>query len=104
WSWLRISEYCDGWMPIHQDARRAQASGGIDYADGVRRTREAWRNAGRSGAPDFTIFGVPPNQRRIEELIGYDFNRLGFGLPPADADTVIPLLDRLAEVASGFNR
>jgi len=104
WSWNRIAEYCDGWMPIHQDARRAQASGGIDYADGVRRTREAWQQAGRSGAPDFSVFGVPPNQRRIEELIGFGFDRLVFGLPPANADTVIPLLDRLAEVASGFNR
>ena len=104
WSWQRVAEYCDGWMPIHQDARRAQASGGIDYADGVRRTREAWQRAGRSDSPDFSIFGVPPNQRRIEELIGFGFNRLVFGLPPADADTVVPLLDRLAEVASGFDR
>jgi len=104
WSWRRIAEYCDGWMPIHQDARRAQASGGIDYADGVRRTRDAWQQAGRSGSPDFSIFGVPPNQRRIEELIGFGFGRLVFGLPPADADTVIPLLDRLAEVASSVNR
>jgi probable F420-dependent oxidoreductase len=100
WSWQRIAEYCDGWMPIHQDVRRAQASGGIDYADGVRRTREAWQQAKRAGVPDFSIFGVPPNQRRIEELIAFGFNRLVFGLPPADADTVIPLLDRLAELAA----
>jgi hypothetical protein len=86
-------------MPIHQDARRAQTSGGIDYADGVRRTGEAWQQAGRSGVPDFSIFGVPPNRARIEELIGHGFNRLVFGLPPADADAVLPLLDRYADLA-----
>ena len=102
WSWQRIAEYCDGWMPIYQDARVQQASGGIDYADGVRKTREAWNTAGRSGAPDFSIFGVPPNSARIEELIGFGFNRLIFGLPPADADTVIPLLDKLAELAGNL--
>ena len=102
WSWQRIAEYCDGWMPIHQDARRAQASGGIDYRDGVARTLEAWQRAGRIGSPDFSIFGVPPNPRRIEELIGFGFDRLVFGLPPADPDTVIPLLDRLAEVAGSL--
>ena len=98
WSWQRIAEYCDGWMPIFQDTQRAV----IDYQDGVRRTNEAWRAAGRSGAPQFTIFGVPPNPRRIEELIGFGFTRLVFGLPPADADTVIPLLDKLAELAGSL--
>jgi probable F420-dependent oxidoreductase len=103
WSWQRIAEYCDGWMPIHQDPRRRAASGAIDYADGIRRTREAWRSAGRSGAPDFSMFGVPPQQSRVNELIGLGFNRLVFGLPSADADTVIPLLDRLATLAGEIN-
>jgi alkanesulfonate monooxygenase SsuD/methylene tetrahydromethanopterin reductase-like flavin-dependent oxidoreductase (luciferase family) len=102
WSWQRIAEYCDGWMPIFQDRARAQASGGIDYQEGVRKTNEAWRAAGRTGAPQFSMFGVPPNQRRIEELIGFGFKRLVFGLPPADADTVIPLLDKLAELAGNL--
>jgi probable F420-dependent oxidoreductase len=102
WSWNRIAEYCDGWMPIHQDTRRQQASGGTDYADGVRRTQEAWHRAGRKGSPDFSIFAVPPNRARIEELIGFGFNRLIFGLPAADADTVIPLLDKLADLAGNL--
>ena len=102
WSWQRIAEYCDGWMPIHQDVRRQQASGGIDYADGIRKTQEAWREAGRQGSPDFSMFAVPPKRARIEELIGLGFNRLIFGLPAADADTVIPLLDKLAELAGNL--
>jgi len=103
WSWQRIGEYCDGWMPIHQDPRRREASGAIDYADGIRRTREAWQRAGRSGKPDFSMFGVPAQRSRVNELIGLGFNRLVFGLPSADADTVIPLLDRLATLAGEIN-
>jgi probable F420-dependent oxidoreductase len=99
WSWDRIAQYCDGWMPIHQDARRQQASGGVDYADGMRCTREAWRRARRDGEPNFSIFGVPPQSARVKALIDMGFNRLVFGLPSADADTVIPLLDRLAALA-----
>jgi probable F420-dependent oxidoreductase len=102
WSWSRIAEFCDGWMPIHQDARRA-AAGAIDYADGIRRTREAWQAAGRAGMPDFSIFGVPGDSGRIRELLGLGFNRLVFGLPSAAPDTVLPLLDRLAAVAADVN-
>ena len=79
-----------------------QASGGIDYPDGVRKTKAAWGEAGRAGSPDFSMFGVPPNAARIEELIGFGFNRLVFGLPSADADTVIPILDRLAQLAGSL--
>jgi probable F420-dependent oxidoreductase len=103
WSWQRIAEYCDGWMPIHQDPRRRVASGAIDYADGIRQTWAAWNAAGRSGAPDFSMFGVPPQQARVNELAELGFNRLVFGLPSADADTVIPLLDRLATLAGEIN-
>ncbi len=102
WSWQRIAEYCDGWMPIHADTRRAQAAGAVDYADGIRKTREAWQRAGRTGAPHFSMFAVPPIRSRIEELIGLGFNRLIFGLPAADADTVMPLLDKLADLAGNI--
>jgi probable F420-dependent oxidoreductase len=99
WSARRIAEYCDGWLPIHQDARRAQAQGSVDYQATIRVIVEAWREAGRSGTPDFSIFGVPPNAVRVEELVQFGFNRIVFGLPSADSDTVIPLLDKLAELA-----
>ena len=99
WTWARIAEWGDGWMPILQDERRANASGAIDYADGVLRTREAWAKAGREGAPDFTIFGVGPDEHRVRSLADAGFQRIVFGLPPADADTVLPLLDRYAALA-----
>jgi len=95
----RVAEYCDGWFPIHQDASRAAAAGSVDYADGIRTIREKWRARGRPGEPDFTIFGVPGDAKRVDELIAMGFNRIVFGLPPAEADKVLPLLDRYASIA-----
>jgi probable F420-dependent oxidoreductase len=99
----RIAEYGDGWMPIHQDARRAQAQGAVNYADGIQKTRAAWQKAERAGTPQFTIFGVGPDEKRVRELIAMGFDRIVFGLPPADADTVLPLLDRYAEIGFRIN-
>ena len=99
WAWQRIADYADGWCPIYQNPDRAAAMGATDYAAGIRATREAWAEAGRSGEPDFTMYGVPPQQDRVAELIEMGFNRIVFGLPPADADTVMPLVDRYAEIA-----
>ncbi len=103
WTWDRIAEYCDGWFPIHQDPARAAEQGTIDYAAGIAAVRAAWAEAGRSGAPDFSIFGVGPDQARVEALIGLGFNRIIFGLPSADADTVLPLLDRYAEIGHALS-
>jgi alkanesulfonate monooxygenase SsuD/methylene tetrahydromethanopterin reductase-like flavin-dependent oxidoreductase (luciferase family) len=99
----RIAEYADGWLPIHQDERRARAQGAVDYAAGINAIRAAWKEAGRDGAPQFSIFGVGPDERRVRDLIGMGFERIVFGLPPADADTVLPLLDRYAELAFRIN-
>ena len=102
WTWRRIAEYADGWMPIYQNPERA-AVGVIDYADGIRQTRAAWAEAGRSGEPDCTVFAATPNQGAMEGLIEMGFNRVVFGLPAAGADEVLPLLDRYAELAAAIN-
>jgi probable F420-dependent oxidoreductase len=99
YTWKRVAEYCDGWFPIHQDPRRAAASGAVDYASGMSAIRSAWAEAGRSGDPDFSIFGVGPDGDRVRELIEMGFNRIIFALPPADPDTVLPMLDRYAAIA-----
>jgi len=103
WTWRRIAEYGDGWFPIHQDPRRAAAQGAVDYREGMARIREAWSEAGRSGEPDFTIFGVGPDPARVETLLEMGFNRVVFGLPPADPDTVLPLLDRYASIGAAIS-
>lgn len=104
WSWARIAEYADGWMPIHQTPARASEQGAVDYAAGIEATRQAWREAGRDGEPDFSIFGVGPDADRVSALVDMGFNRVIFGLPPADADTVMPLLDRLADIGHTHNQ
>ena len=98
----RIAEYGDGWFPIYQDADRAAASGALNYAEGISRTREAWSEAGRSGQPDFSVFGVGPSEAAVEQLINDGFNRVIFALPSADADTVLPMVEKYAALAHQF--
>lgn len=98
WAYARIADYADGWMPIHQDPARAASQGAVDYAAGIAATRRAWGAAGRQGKPDFSIFGVGDDQHRVAELAELGFNRIIFGLPSADADVVMPLLDRYATI------
>ena len=99
YTWKRVAEYCDGWFPIHQDPRRAAASGAVDYVAGMSAINSAWAEAGREGEPDFSIFGVGPDGERVRELIEMGFNRIIFALPPADPDTVLPMLDNYAAIA-----
>ncbi len=98
WAYARIADYADGWMPIHQDPARAASQGAVDYAAGIAATRRAWSAAERQGIPDFSIFGVGDDQRRVAELAELGFNRIIFGLPSAAADVVLPLLDRYATI------
>lgn len=99
----RIAEYCDGWFPIYQDIDRAAASGAVNYGESIARINEAWHEAGREGAPTFSIFGVGPDPKAVETLIELGFTRLVFGLPSADADTVLPLVEQYAALAHQFN-
>jgi probable F420-dependent oxidoreductase len=99
----RIAEYCDGWFPIYQDAARAAASGAVNYRDSMKKINDAWDTAGRDGSPDYSIFGVGPDEGVVEGLIEDGFNRVIFGLPSADADTVLPMVEQYASIAHKFN-
>lgn len=103
YTWKRIAEYCDGWFPIYQSEARAAASGALDYADCIARIQEAWSEAGRTGQPSHSIFGMVPDPAEVERMMGLGFDRIIFGLPSADADTVLPLLEKYAEIAHRFN-
>ena len=102
YSFKRIAEYCDGWFPIYQDQARASASGAVDYADGIRQIREAWAEAGRDGEPQFSIFGVGPSPEATEYLLETGFDRVIYALPPADADTNLPLIENYARLKDRF--
>lgn len=104
WSFDRVAEYADGWMPIYQDPARAAATGALDYAAGMAEVRRCWEERGRQGQPDFSAFGVPDKAAAIEQMRRLGFNRQLFGLPSADADTLLPLLDRYARLAHESGR
>ena len=81
-----VAEYCDGWMPIH--GRRA-------VLDGIGELRRALEEAGRDPAGvEIGVFGVPGDPAVIETYREAGVSRCVLGVPPADADTVLPVLDR----------
>ena len=100
----RIAEYCDGWMPIFQ---------GHTARGGIRRNRLSGRRSQQGltkpGAPraaaahrssrSSVCRRIAPASRNSDR---FRFHSPAFGLPPADADTAIPLLDKLAELAGSL--
>lgn len=86
WSYDRIAEYCDGWLPI----------AGLE-ADHVPRIEEALNKRGRE-LSDITLamFGMMPDKDFVQAKIEAGFSHLVFGVPPEPADVVLPLLDQYA--------
>jgi len=88
----RVVRYCDGWMPIGIRATRL-----LDMIEDLRRRAE---HAGRDPRSiSVSIFGAPADEAVIEQFRAAGVERVIFGLPPADRDTVLPLVERYAEVA-----
>ena len=89
WSYDRIAEYCDGWLPIAgQDKNHLQ------------KIKAALADRGRKSS-DITLamFGVPADESFVNRKLDEGFNHLIFGLPPAKEETILPLLDTYAEIA-----
>ena len=90
WVFDRIADYADGWMPI----------GGIGSGN-MDRLSEALAARGRKLEDvDMALFGAPTDYDQLMGRIEQGFDELVFALPDADADTVLPLLDDLAELAA----
>ena len=89
WSYDRIAEYCDGWLPI---AGRE--------ADHLPEIEKALINRGRK-LSDITVamFGVPADEAFVESKLAEGFNHLVFGLPSEGEEIVMPLLDQYAAIA-----
>ncbi len=88
WSYDRIAEYCDGWLPI----------AGLE-GEHIPEIKKAWKNRGRNDQPLLAMFGVPPDEAFINAKMEQGFSHLVFGLPPEGEETVLPLLDRYAMLA-----
>ena len=89
WVFDRIADYADGWMPI----------GGLG-AGNMERLEQALAARGRSVEDlDLALFGAPTEYEQLMGRIDQGFDELVFTLPDAGAEKVLPILDRLAQLA-----
>ena len=88
WSYDRIAEYCDGWLPV------AGLSDGL-----MPEIKKAVESRNRE-MKDLTmaLIGVPPDESFIEQKVAEGFEHLIFGLPAEGADVVLPILDQYAKL------
>ncbi|MEM9611719.1 MAG: LLM class F420-dependent oxidoreductase [Actinomycetota bacterium] len=83
-----ITEFCDGWMPIH---------GRYDILGRLGEVQEAWAAAGRD--PDalrWGVFACPPDEEHVTRYVEAGADHLAFALPSRGADDILPRLDKLA--------
>ncbi len=90
WVFDRVAEYADGWMPI----------GGLGTGN-MERMTEALAEKGRKIEDlEMALFGAPMDIDQLKGRIEQGFDELIFTLPDASADRVLPLLDKIAGLAS----
>ena len=91
----RAIAYGDGWMPIGDR---------IDVVDLLPRFRQMAAEAGRE--PDdlpVTSFGLKPEHDKVARTADAGIDRVVFGLPPEQADTILPMLDKLAAMSEQYS-
>ena len=90
----RVVEYCDGWMPI--GGRRAD---GPSLGEKITNLRRQAEDAGRDPeAISVSIFGTRPDEDTIAGMAEAGVDRVVFGLPSADRNTVVPLIDQFTKL------
>ena len=88
WVFDRVAEYCDGWMPI-----------GGPGSGNIARLNEACEKVGRSpGDITLALFGAPSDEDQLKGRMEQGFTEFILGLPQAEADRVLPVLDRYSEL------
>jgi len=86
----RAIRYGDGWMPIY---------GRDDITEYLPEFRKMAEEAGRDPATlEVSIFGCVGKPEVFEKFRDAGVTRCVFGLPPADRDTVLPILDQYTEI------
>jgi probable F420-dependent oxidoreductase len=92
WAARRAIRYGDGWIPIAGASR----SDPLEY---LPRFREMAEEAGRDPQSlPITLGGAPENPDLLKRYRELGVVRVNFPVPPAKADEVLPLLDRLAKL------
>jgi probable F420-dependent oxidoreductase len=87
----RVVRYCDGWLPIGVRAGDLKAS--------IGELRALAREKGRD--PDtisVSVYGAPMDAETLGHLRDVGVGRAIFALPSAEADKLLPLLDRGMQV------
>lgn len=86
-----VAEFCDGWMPL----------GGLyDFEGGLKQIHAACEKIGRDPASVHLgmFFAMAPEVDQVKALEAQNVKRAILPLPPADADTVLPILDDYAKL------
>lgn len=93
----RVVDYCDGWMPIP-----------ALIADLAASIKDLHRRAAKAGRDPKSIsiatFGSPTDAAVVQRHREAGVERFVFSLPPAPRDTVLPVLDRYADVVRQVKR
>jgi len=90
----RVVEYGDEWGPI--------IGRGPDLVERMKELEELCATAGRPSAPA-TIFSLNSRDPKlVEQYHAAGASRYVFGVPPAPAGTLLPILDELAMVLRNF--
>jgi probable F420-dependent oxidoreductase len=90
----RVIEFCDGWMPIY-----GRSTPGTGLLNKIATLKQQAKNAGRN--PDsinITIFGAPTDRDGLDQFAQAGVNRVVFWLPPADRETVEPMIERYTKL------
>ncbi|MGC2203845.1 MAG: LLM class F420-dependent oxidoreductase [Stellaceae bacterium] len=92
WAARRAICYGDGWIPI-------AGSGRADLLDYLPRFRQMAEEAGRApNSLQITLGGAPEDPDLLKRYRDLGVTRMNFPVPPAKADEVLPILDRLAKL------
>jgi probable F420-dependent oxidoreductase len=87
----RVIRYCDGWMP--------NAGPGSNFPGQIAKLRQLAEEAGRDPKTiAITAFAAPPDRKTLDQYEAAGAERAVLFLPPAGADTVMPLLDQYAKL------
>jgi hypothetical protein len=87
----RVIRYCDRWLP--------NAGLGMDLPKQIVELHHLAEQAGRDPKTiSITAFAAPADRKLLDEQEAAGAERAVFFLPAADADTVLPLLDRYSKL------
>ena len=87
----RAARYGDGWIPI--GGRDGDIAGQLSVLD------EECAKIGRDRSEiEVSIYNAPYDAAELTRLADAGLDRAVFILPPADADTLVPLLDQLVSI------